>query len=126
MFQERKKYNKFGWSLPYNFEYSEYDMCQQIIAIFLRKSKPDEIPWTTLKYLIGEIIYGGKVIDSYDRRILLTYVDEYFGDFIYSSYQPFSFYNCKDCCKAVKYIEMERKLFESNEHNFIGKYYSCN
>jgi len=99
-------------------------MCQQIISIFLRKSKPDEIPWTTLKYLIGEIIYGGKVIDSYDRRILLTYVDEYFGDFIYSSYQPFSFYGCKDSHKAVKYIEAERKLFENNEHNLIGKYYS--
>jgi len=99
-------------------------MCQQIIGIFLRKSKLDEIPWTTLKYLIGEIIYGGKVIDSYDHRILLTYVDEFFGDFIYSSYQPFSFYNCKDCYKMVKYIEAERKLFENNEYNLIGKYYS--
>lgn len=99
-------------------------MCQQIIAIYLRKSNPDEIPWTTLKYLIGEIIYGGKVIDSYDHRILLTYVDEYFGDFIYNSYQPFSFYNCKDCDKAVKYIEVERKIFENNKHNLLGKYYS--
>jgi len=98
-------------------------MCQQIIDIFLRKSKSDEIPWTSLKYLIGEIIYGGKVIDSYDRRILLTYVDEYFGDFIYSSYQPFSFYNCNDCNKAVKYMEVERKLLESNKHNLIGQYY---
>jgi len=96
-------------------------MCQQIVDIFLRKSKISEIPWTALKYLIGEIIYGGKVIDSYDRRILLTYVDEYFGDFIYSSYQPFSFYNCKDYDKPMKYIEVERKLFESNEHNIIGK-----
>lgn len=101
-------------------------MCQQIIAISLRKSNPDEIPWTTLKYLIGEIIYGGKVIDSYDRRILLTYVDEYFGDFIYNSYQPFSFYNFKDCYKAVKYIEVERKIFENNKHNLLGKYYSGN
>jgi len=99
-------------------------MCQKIIALFLKKSKPDEIPWSSLKYLIGEIIYGGKVIDSYDRRILLTYVDEYFGDFIYSSYQPFSFYNCKDCSKEVKYIEVERKLFESNELNLMGNYYS--
>jgi len=99
-------------------------MCQQIIAIFLRKSKLDEIPWSSLKYLIGEVIYGGKVIDSYDRRILLTYVDEYFGDFIYSSYQLFSFYNCTDCYEEVKYVEVERKLFESNELNLMGKYYS--
>lgn len=99
-------------------------MSQKIIAIFLSKSKTDEkIPWTSLKYLIGEIIYGGKVIDTYDRRILLTYVDEYFGDFIYSAYQPFSFYSCKNGCKSIKYTEMERKILESNEHNLIGKLY---
>lgn len=91
-------------------------MCQQIISICLRKSKSDEIPWTTLKYLIGEIIYGGKVIDSYDRRILLTYVEEYYGDFIYSSYQPFSFYICKDGSKPLKYIEIEKQVLESNEY----------
>jgi len=101
-------------------------MCQLIITIFLKKSVQNEIPWTTFKYLIGEIIYGGKVIDNYDRQILLTYVDEYFGDFMYSSYQPFSFYNCKDCYKPMKYIEVERKLFESNKHSLKGKCYSRN
>ena len=28
------------------------------------------IPWGTLRYLIGEAMYGGRVSDSYDRRIL--------------------------------------------------------
>lgn len=78
----------------------------------MEKSKKDDTPWTTLKYLIGEIIYGGKVIDAYDRRILLAYVEEYFGDFIYSSYQPFTFYNCKDGSLSSKYIEIERKILE--------------
>lgn len=91
-------------------------MCRQIISICLKKCKSDEIPWTTLKYLIGEIVYGGKVTDSYDRRILLTYVEEYYGDFIYSSHQPFSFYNCKDGSKPLAYIEMENKLFKSDKH----------
>lgn len=54
------------------------------------------IPWGTLRYLIGEAMYGGRVSDSFDRRILTTYLDEYLGDFLFDTFQPFSFYHHKD------------------------------
>lgn len=54
------------------------------------------------------------MIDNYDRRVLSTYVEEYFGDFIYSPHQPFSFYNCKDDFKPLEYIEIENELLKSN------------
>ena len=50
------------------------------------------IPWNTLKYLIGEVMYGGRVIDDFDRRIVNTYMDEYMGDFLFDAFQPFHFY----------------------------------
>lgn len=37
-------------------------------------------------------MYGGRVIDSYDRRIIRTYMKEYFGDFVFDSFQPFHFF----------------------------------
>lgn len=37
-------------------------------------------------------MYGGRVIDCYDRRVSETYMDEYFGDFLFDSFQPFHFY----------------------------------
>lgn len=37
-------------------------------------------------------MYGGRVIDSYDRRVSYTYMDEYFGDFLFDEFQPFHFY----------------------------------
>jgi len=46
----------------------------------------------TLRYLIGEAMYGGRVSDSYDRRILNTYLDEYLGDFLFDTFQPFHFF----------------------------------
>lgn len=100
-------------------------MCRQVITDCLKRSKKDEVPWTSLKYLIGEIIYGGKVIDSYDRRILLTYVEEYFGDFIHSCYQPFSYYNCKARSKPLEYMEMEKNILERNKQstNLRGKFF---
>jgi dynein heavy chain len=41
------------------------------------------MPWGSLKYLIGEVMYGGRVIDDFDRRLLKTYLDNYMGDFLF-------------------------------------------
>lgn len=40
-----------------------------------------------------QVMYGGRVIDSFDRRILTVYMDEYLGDFIFDTYQPFHFFH---------------------------------
>ncbi len=50
------------------------------------------IPWGSLRYLIEEVMYGGRVMDSYDRRVLHTYMAEYFGDFLFDKCQKFHFY----------------------------------
>ncbi|WP_411023749.1 hypothetical protein, partial [Salmonella sp. s51228] len=54
------------------------------------------IPWGSLKYLIGEVMYGGRAIDDFDRRVLRTYMNEYFGDFIFDTFQPFRFFTSSD------------------------------
>ena len=40
-----------------------------------------------------QVMYGGRVIDDFDRRVVKTYMDEYMGDFIFDTFQPFHFYN---------------------------------
>ena len=37
-------------------------------------------------------MYGGRVIDAFDRRAVATYMGEYMGDFIFDTFQPFHFY----------------------------------
>ena len=41
-------------------------------------------------------MYGGRAIDNFDRRVLRTYMDEYFGDFIFDTFQPFHFFASPD------------------------------
>ncbi|CAH8588474.1 Dynein heavy chain 10, axonemal [Schistosoma haematobium] len=96
--QERRKFGKIGWNIIYDFNESDFRVSMQILITYLQKSIHEneiKIPWDSLKYLIGEVMYGGRVIDEYDRRILKTYINEYFGDFIFDTYQPFCFYSYK-------------------------------
>jgi len=37
-------------------------------------------PWESLKYLIAGVSYGGHVTDDWDRRLLMTYIQQYFTD----------------------------------------------
>ncbi|CAG9765840.1 unnamed protein product [Ceutorhynchus assimilis] len=93
--QERRKYDKIGWNICYDFNESDFNVCVQILDTYLTKAfkaKDPRIPWNSLKYLIGEVMYGGRVIDDFDRRIVATYMDEYMGDFLFDTFQPFHFY----------------------------------
>lgn len=94
--QERRKYDKIGWNICYDFNESDFNVCVQILDTYLAKAlkaKDTRIPWNSLKYLIGEVMYGGRVIDDFDRRIVATYMDEYMGDFLFDTFQPFHFYH---------------------------------
>lgn len=51
------------------------------------------IPWDTLRYLIGKVMYGGRVIDNYDQRVVNTFMEEYFGEFLVDVFQTFYFYH---------------------------------
>ncbi|XP_010134250.1 PREDICTED: dynein heavy chain 10, axonemal, partial [Buceros rhinoceros silvestris] len=93
--QERRKFGKVGWNVPYDFNESDFQVCMEILNTYLTKAfqqNDDRIPWNSLKYLIGEVMYGGRAIDSFDRRILTVYMDEYLGDFIFDTFQEFHFY----------------------------------
>jgi dynein heavy chain len=78
----------------YHYE-TDFRISHLLINTYLTKAfdnKDDVLPWGTLRYLIGEAMYGGRVSDSYDRRILNTYLDEYLGDFLFDTFQPFHFF----------------------------------
>ena len=36
-------------------------------------------------------MYGGRVTDNYDRRVLTTYLDEYMGEFLFDKNRLFTF-----------------------------------
>ncbi|KAF7253559.1 Dynein heavy chain 7, axonemal [Varanus komodoensis] len=86
---ERKKYGALGWNIPYEFNSSDLEISIQVLEMLLQKHK--KIPWIALHYLTGEVAYGGRVTDNWDRRCLLSILDNFYNpsvlleDFSYSS-----------------------------------------
>ncbi|CAB1335557.1 unnamed protein product [Coregonus sp. 'balchen'] len=70
--QERKKYGPLGWNIPYTFTSSDLEVSMLNQERLLRAAEGSELPWAALRYLTGEVIYGGRVTDPWDRRCLLT------------------------------------------------------
>lgn len=46
-------------------------------------------------------MYGGRVIDDFDRRVVRTYMEEYMGEFLFDKFQPFHFYRDAHCDYVV-------------------------
>eukprot|EP00794_Sanderia_malayensis_P010712 gene10712-11859_t len=75
---ERKKFLNLGWNIMYGFNDSDFEVSENLLSIYL--DKYEETPWGSLKYLIAGVNYGGHVTDDYDRRLLLTYINDSFHD----------------------------------------------
>ena len=77
--QERRKYGKIGWNVNYDFNESDFIISRRLINLYLSKAfnnNDEMMPWGSLKYLIGDAMYGGRVSDDFDRRVLQSYVAE--------------------------------------------------
>ncbi|XP_072544049.1 dynein axonemal heavy chain 2 [Salminus brasiliensis] len=73
---ERKKFLQLGWNIVYSFNDSDFEVSENLMSLYL--DEYEEIPWDALKYLIAGVNYGGHVTDDWDRRLLTTYINDYF------------------------------------------------
>jgi dynein heavy chain len=91
---ERRKYGKIGWNVSYDFNESDFNISRRLLSLYLEKAYEDgneTLPWNSLRFLIGDAMYGGRVSDDMDRRVLKTYLEEYMGDFLFDTCQKFRF-----------------------------------
>jgi dynein heavy chain len=91
--QDRRKFGRIGWNVPYDFNESDMLVSARLLTLYLQKAHDNKeiIPWETLRYLIGDAMYGGRVTDDYDRRMMQVYLLEYMGDFLFDDNVTFFF-----------------------------------
>ncbi len=77
----RKKFGNMGWNCGhiYGFTMGDLTQCADVLNNQLNaRSGPragEEAPLRDLRYIFGEIMYGGHITDKWDRRANVTYLD---------------------------------------------------
>ncbi|NXB98994.1 DYH17 protein, partial [Orthonyx spaldingii] len=72
---ERRRFGTQGWNRPYPFNNGDLTVSVNVLHNYLEANT--KVPWDDLRYLFGEIMYGGHITDDWDRRLCRTYLSEY-------------------------------------------------
>lgn len=70
----RRRFGFQGWSRSYGFNMGDLRICSDILESYLNRESAMQVPWQDLRYIFGEIMYGGHITDFFDRRTNNTYL----------------------------------------------------
>ena len=84
--QERLRYTPIGWSKKYEFNETDQRASLDAVDEWITKATPEmsdnidpkKIPWDAIRILLSETIYGGKIDNEYDQKILNSLTEQLF------------------------------------------------
>jgi dynein heavy chain len=73
---ERRKFGPKGWNMRYPFSAGDLRDSSIVLNNYMEiNASSGKIPWDDLKYIFGEIMYGGHIVDDRDRILCKAYLD---------------------------------------------------
>ncbi|EUB63753.1 Cytoplasmic dynein 1 heavy chain [Echinococcus granulosus] len=85
--QERLRYAPLGWTKRYEFNESDLkSACDTIDTWVDSASKgrsnlpPNQIPWSAIRQLMSQCIYGGRIDNDFDQTLLDTFLSRLFTE----------------------------------------------
>lgn len=83
--QERLRYIPIGWSKFYEFNQADQKCVLVCVDQWIDSMgrgreaiDPDKIPWDALQTMVSQSIFGGKIDNQFDQKILQSLVEYYF------------------------------------------------
>ncbi|KAF4691102.1 hypothetical protein FOZ60_016205 [Perkinsus olseni] len=77
---ERKKFGPLGYNMMYPFSIGDLRDSASVLYNYLENASSVKVPWDDLRYIFGEIMYGGHIVDDWDRKLCRTYLEFFMHD----------------------------------------------
>ncbi|CAJ0941089.1 unnamed protein product [Ranitomeya imitator] len=108
--QERRRYTTRGWNIPYEFSSADFSASVQVIQNHLDECGVRKgVSWSTMRYMIGKVQYGGSITDQQDERLLSCMVKAWFSekiiDPIFCFYTGYKIPHCKTVQQFLNHIQ---------------------
>jgi dynein heavy chain len=116
---ERKKFGPKGWNMKYPFAIGDLRDSAIVLNNYLDgPASAGKIPWDDLKYIFGEIMYGGHIVNNWDRVMCAAMLNSLMTDGLLEDIELFPFIEGKPVTfksppqnlsyeKYAEYIETE-------------------
>jgi len=118
---ERKKFgvgnipgstSGIGWNMNYPFNTGDLLCCGAVAVNYLENN--NKVPWEDLRYIIGEIMYGGHIVEDWDRRLAFAYLEGYLQNDLLEGMEFFpKFFNPPNTLTQVQALEFIDETFPS-------------
>lgn len=60
----RRRFGQQGWSRKYSFNTGDLTVCANVLSDYIQNN--ESVPWEDLRYIFGEIMYGGHITDAWE------------------------------------------------------------
>eukprot|EP01117_Protostelium_nocturnum_P006264 TRINITY_DN2259_c0_g1_i6.p1 TRINITY_DN2259_c0_g1~~TRINITY_DN2259_c0_g1_i6.p1 ORF type:complete len:4259 (-),score=1954.67 TRINITY_DN2259_c0_g1_i6:110-12886(-) len=83
--QERLRYSPLGWTKQFEFNEADQRVALDTLDYWIDSTAqgksnlaPEKIPWVALRTLLGQTVYGGRIDNDFDQRLLDSFLEQLF------------------------------------------------
>jgi len=87
---ERKKFGPMGFNMVYPFSLGDLQDSAVCLTNYMENAG-SSIPWQDLRYIFGQIMYGGHIVNDFDRLLCMTYLEFFMKDELMDETELFPF-----------------------------------
>jgi len=98
---EGKQYGPMGFNMMYPLGIGDLQDSAVVLANYMENSGGGKIPWADLRYIFGEIMYGGHIVNDFDRCLANTYLEFFMKEELLDETEMFPF---NDDEKGLSYM----------------------
>ena len=106
---ERKKFGPIGYNIMYPFSLGDLRDSSVCLMNYMENAG-SKIPWDDLRYIFGQIMYGGHIVNDFDRLLCVTYLEHFLRD------------ELLDEIELLPYVDGEKVSFRSPNPTTHDKY----